>query len=43
LLVTFSLCSLIFPHYNVRARVWVWKCCKFCKFASYIIKGTENK
>ena len=22
LLVTFSLCSLIFPHYNVRARVW---------------------
>ena len=23
LLVTFSLCSLIFPHYNVRARVWV--------------------
>ena len=34
LLVTFSLCSLIFPHYNVRARVWVWKCCKFCKFAS---------
>ena len=19
---------------NVRARVWVWKCCKFCKFAS---------
>lgn len=23
-----------FPHYNVRARVWVWKCCKFCKFAS---------
>ena len=18
---------------NVRARVWVWKCCKFCKFA----------
>ena len=29
LLVTFSLCSLIFPHYNVRARVWVWKCCKF--------------
>ena len=36
LLVTFSLCSLIFPHYNVRARVWVWKCCKFCKFASFI-------
>lgn len=25
-----------FPHYNVRARVWVWKCCKFCKFASFI-------
>lgn len=36
LLVTFSLCSLIFPHYNVRARLWVWKCCKFCKFASFI-------
>ena len=23
-----------FSHYNVRARVWVWRCCKFCKFAS---------
>ena len=50
LLVIPSLYPLIFPHYNVRARVWVWKCCKFCKFASlqvssplYIIKGTENK
>ena len=34
LLVIPSLYPLIFPHYNVRARVWVWKCCKFCKFAS---------
>ena len=36
LLVIPSLYPLIFPHYNVRARVWVWKCCKFCKFASFI-------
>ena len=28
------LCFIIFSYYNVRARVWVWKCCKFCKFAS---------
>ncbi|EIY76315.1 hypothetical protein HMPREF1058_02753 [Phocaeicola vulgatus CL09T03C04] len=25
---------LFFLYYNVRARVWVWRCCKFCKFAS---------
>ena len=29
---TLSFCCII----NVRARVWVWKCCKFCKFASFI-------
>ena len=23
-----------FLYYNVRARVCVWRCCKFCKFAS---------
>ena len=28
------LCFIIFSYYNVRARVWVWRCCKFCKFAS---------
>ena len=29
------LCFIIFSYYyNVCARVWVWKCCKFCKFAS---------
>ena len=28
------LCFIIFSYYNVRARVWVWGCCKFCKFAS---------
>ena len=28
------LCFIIFSYYNVRARLWVWKCCKFCKFAS---------
>ena len=27
------LCFIIFSYYNVRARVWVWRCCKFCKFA----------
>ena len=35
LLVTFSLCSLIFPHYNVRARVCVemLQVLQVCKFA----------
>ena len=28
------LCFIIFLYYNVRARVCVWRCCKFCKFAS---------
>ena len=28
------LCFIIFSYYNVRARVCVWRCCKFCKFAS---------
>ena len=28
------LCFIIFSYYNVRARVWVWKCCKFASLPS---------
>ena len=30
------LCFIIFSYYNVRARVWVWRDCKFCKFARFL-------
>ena len=36
LLVIPSLYPLIFPHYNVRARVWVWKCCKFLYISVFL-------
>ena len=31
------LALLLFLYYNVRARVCVWRCCKFCKFASFAL------